>query len=589
MPRAPTTFRSNDRHKHDCSGKNAGAKVSGSPSPGPALNMYRYDTFDQQFVDERVAHFREQTQRYLAGELTEDQFLQLRLRNGLYLQRLAPMLRVAVPYGTLSSDQLRCLAHIARHFDRGYGHLSTRQNMQFNWPELAEVPDILEALAKVEMHAIQTSGNCIRNVTADEYAGVAADESVDARPYCELLRQWSTSHPEFDWLPRKFKIAVTGAADDRAAIDVHDIGIRAYRDDGGVKFDIKVGGGLGRTPVIGALIREGLPVEHVLTYVEAIMRVYNRYGRRDNKYKARIKILVRAMTAEGFRERVDAEWAQLKGSPSTLTADEIERIEAHFAPADYPAKPSASASLAADRLTDPEFDRWVRHNVSEHKQTGYAIVVLSTKQTGMPPGDVSDTQMDAVADWADRYGFAEVRITHQQNFVLPDVPQDQLLAVWQAAKKQHLATPNRGLLTDIICCPGGDYCSLANAKSIPIAEAIQRQFDDYDYLHDLGDIDLNISGCMNACGHHHVGHIGILGVDKKGAEFYQISLGGHAGNDASLGAIVGPSFSRADVPNVIKDILDTYVDKRVEDESFLHCFRRIGIEPFKERIYAEAA
>ena len=551
--------------------------------------MYRYDTFDQQFVDERVAHFREQTQRYLAGELTEDQFLQLRLRNGLYLQRLAPMLRVAVPYGTLSSDQLRCLAHIARHFDRGYGHLSTRQNMQFNWPELAEVPDILEALAKVEMHAIQTSGNCIRNVTADEYAGVAADESVDARPYCELLRQWSTSHPEFDWLPRKFKIAVTGAADDRAAIDVHDIGIRAYREDGGVKFDIKVGGGLGRTPVIGALIREGLPVEHLLTYVEAIMRVYNRYGRRDNKYKARIKILVRAMTAEGFRERVDAEWAQLKGSPSTLTADEIERIEAHFAPADYPAKPSASASLAADRLTDPEFDRWVRHNVSEHKQTGYAIVVLSTKQTGMPPGDVSDTQMDAVADWADRYGFAEVRITHQQNFVLPDVPQDQLLAVWQAAKKQHLATPNRGLLTDIICCPGGDYCSLANAKSIPIAEAIQRQFDDYDYLHDLGDIDLNISGCMNACGHHHVGHIGILGVDKKGAEFYQISLGGHAGNDASLGAIVGPSFSRADVPNVIKDILDTYVDKRVEDESFLHCFRRIGIEPFKERIYAEAA
>ncbi len=556
---------------------------------GAALNMYRYDTFDQQFVDERVAHFREQTRRYLAGELTEDQFLQLRLRNGLYLQRLAPMLRVAVPYGTLSSDQLRCLAHIARHFDRGYGHLSTRQNMQFNWPELAEVPDILEALAKVEMHAIQTSGNCIRNVTADEYAGVAADESVDARPYCELLRQWSTSHPEFDWLPRKFKIAVTGAADDRAAIDVHDIGIRAYREDGGVKFDIKVGGGLGRTPVIGALIREGLPVEHLLTYVEAIMRVYNRYGRRDNKYKARIKILVRAMTAEGFRERVDAEWAQLKGSPSTLTADEIERIEAHFAPADYPAKPSASASLAADRLTDPEFDRWVRHNVSEHKQAGYAIVVLSTKQTGVPPGDVSDTQMDAVADWADRYGFAEVRITHQQNFVLPDVPQDQLLAVWQAAKQQHLATPNRGLLTDIICCPGGDYCSLANAKSIPIAEAIQRQFDDYDYLHDLGDIDLNISGCMNACGHHHVGHIGILGVDKKGAEFYQISLGGHAGNDASLGAIVGPSFSRADVPSVIKDILDTYVDKRVEDESFLHCFRRIGIEPFKERIYAEAA
>ena len=551
--------------------------------------MYRYDAFDQQFVDERVAHYREQTRRYLEGELTEEQFLQLRLRNGLYLQRLAPMLRVAIPYGTLSSEQLRLLAHIARHYDRGYGHLSTRQNMQFNWPELAEVPDILEELATVQMHAIQTSGNCIRNVTADEYAGVAADESVDARPYCELLRQWSTAHPEFDWLPRKFKIAITGASDDRAAVDVHDIGIHAYRQDGEVKFNIKVGGGLGRTPVIGALIREALPIEHLLTYVEAIMRVYNRYGRRDNKYKARIKILVRAMTAEGFRDRVEEEWEHLKGSPSTLTPEEIERIEAQFLPPPYPVNATASDSLAADRLTDLEFNRWVRHNVAPHKQLGYAIVVLSTKQTGVPPGDVSDTQMEAVADWADRYGFGEIRVSHQQNFVLPDVPQDQLLDLWRDAKASHLATANRGLLTDIICCPGGDYCSLANAKSIPIAEAIQRQFDDYDYLYDLGDIDLNISGCMNACGHHHVGHIGILGVDKKGAEFYQISIGGHAGNGASLGSIVGPSFSRAEVPNVIDDILTTYLESRIEDESFLHCFRRIGIEPFKERIYAEAA
>ena len=589
MAASRTTFRSNDRRKHDYSDKNTGDMVFGRHHRGPQRNMYRYDAFDQQFVDERVAHYREQTRRYLEGQLTEEQFLQLRLRNGLYLQRLAPMLRVAIPYGTLSSEQLRLLAHIARHYDRGYGHLSTRQNMQFNWPELAEVPDILEELATVQMHAIQTSGNCIRNVTADEYAGVAADESVDARPYCELLRQWSTAHPEFDWLPRKFKIAITGASDDRAAVDVHDIGIHVYRQAGEVKFDIKVGGGLGRTPVIGALIREALPAEHLLTYVEAIMRVYNRYGRRDNKYKARIKILVRAMTAEGFRERVEEEWVHLKGSPSTLTPEEIGRIEAQFLPPAYPVNATASDSLAADRLTDPEFNRWVRHNVEPHKQPGYAIVVLSTKQTGVPPGDVSDAQMEAVADWSDRYGFGEIRVSHQQNFVLPDVPQDRLLELWHEAKASHLATANRGLLTDIICCPGGDYCSLANAKSIPIAEAIQRQFDDYDYLHDLGEIDLNISGCMNACGHHHVGHIGILGVDKKGAEFYQISIGGHAGNGASLGSIVGPSFSRAEVPNVINDILTTYLESRIEDESFLHCFRRIGIEPFKERIYAEAA
>ena len=558
--------------------------------------MYRYDTFDQQFVDERVAHYRDQTRRYLAGELSEAQFLQLRLRNGLYIQRLAPMLRVAVPYGTLSSRQLRMLAQIARHYDRGYGHLSTRQNMQFNWPDLKEVPDILADLATVQMHAIQTSGNCIRNVTTDEFAGVAADEELDARPYCELIRQWSTSHPEFDWLPRKFKIAVTGAPVDRAAIHVHDIGIRAYRPpdaqlgkSGEALFDIGVGGGLGRTPVVGALIREALPAPHLLTYLEAIMRVYNRYGRRDNKYKARIKILVRAMTPAGFKAKVDEEWSHLKGSASTLTGEEIARMEAHFEPPDYPERTGSADALAADRLRDPAFDRWVRHNVSAHKQAEYGIVTLSTKRTGTPPGDVSDLQMEAVADWAEAYGFGEVRISHQQNFVLPDIGLDGLYPLWQAASAQGLGTANHGLATDIICCPGGDYCSLANAKSIPVAEAIQRHLDDQDYLYDLGEIDINISGCMNACGHHHVGHIGILGVDKKGREYYQISLGGHSGEDTTLGRIIGPSVSREEVTTVLQHILDIYLANRMEHESFLHCVRRIGLEPFKERIYAKAA
>lgn len=554
--------------------------------------MYRYDTFDRRFVRERVDHYRAQTERYLAGELTEDEFLQLRLRNGLYIQRLAPMLRVAVPYGTLSSDQLRALARIARDFDRGYGHLSTRQNVQYNWPELAEVPDILEALADVDMHAIQTSGNCIRNVTTDEFAGVAADESVDPRPYCELMRQWSTSHPEFDWLPRKFKIAVTGAATDRAATLVHDIGLRVHsREDGQVVFDFSVGGGLGRTPVIGEVIREGLEVRHLLTYLEAIMRVYNRYGRRDNKYKARIKILVRAMTAEGFRERVDEEWAHLKDGPSTLTDEEITRMESYFTGPDYPEDQTDLTNLAERRLADQAFSRWVAQNVAAHRQPGYAVVVLSTKVAGIPPGDVTDKQMEAVAEWADRFGFGEIRISHEQNFVLPDVRTSDLPELYAEAQALELAESNIGLVTNIICCPGGDYCSLANAKSIPVAEAIQHQIDDVDYLHDLGALDLNISGCMNACGHHHVGNIGILGVDKKGQEFYQISLGGHSGHSgvaASLGQIVGPSCSRADVTDVIGKILDVYVERREEEEAFIHCFKRIGIEPFKERIYATA-
>lgn len=554
--------------------------------------MYRYDAFDQAFVDERVAHYRDQTRRYLAGELTEQEFLQLRLRNGLYIQRLAPMLRVAVPYGTLSSKQLRMLAHIARHYDRGYGHLSTRQNMQFNWPELEEVPDILADLASVEMHAIQTSGNCIRNVTADEFAGVAADEIIDARPYCELIRQWSTSHPEFDWLPRKFKIAVNGARNDRAAIAVHDVGVQANRDSAGNPvFDIYVGGGLGRTPVIGELIRASLPVEDLLTYLEAIMRVYNRYGRRDNKYKARIKILVRALGADEFRNKTDAEWTLIRSSAQQLTPQEVQRVAAHFEPPVYEKRADATSLLADARLKDPAFDRFMRHNAKPHRVAGYASVILSTKVTGIPPGDVTDIQMDLVADWADRFGHSEIRISHEQNFVLPDVRQADLPELFKLASAAGLGETNPGLLTNIICCPGGDYCSLANAKSIPVAEAIQQRFDDYDYQHDLGALDINISGCMNACGHHHVGHIGILGVDKKGEEFYQISLGGHSGHsaaNASLGEIVGPSFSRAEVTDAIATILDTYIERRIEDESFLHCYRRIGIAPFKERVYAHA-
>ena len=551
--------------------------------------MYQYNAFDQRFVEERVEQFRDQTARYLAGELSDDAFQQLRLRNGLYIQRLAPMLRIAVPYGLLSATQLRAVAEITRKYDKGYGHLSTRQNVQINWPALEIVPDILADLAKVQMHCIQTSGSCIRNITTDQFAGVAADEEVDARPYCEIMRQWSTFHPEFDWLPRKFKIAVNGANADRAAIRVHDIGITVRRgNDSGALFDFHVGGGLGRTPVIGSLIREGLPEAHLLTYLEAILRVYNRYGRRDNKYKARIKILVRALTPEAFRAKVDAEWEHLRDGPSTLPAEEAARIKASFEPPPYAALEDETARLARERLEDPAFNTWMRNNVAPHKQPGYAIVTLSTKPTGVPPGDVTDEQMNAVAEWSERFGFGEARISHEQNFVLPDVPQRGLRDLFKLACEQALGQANAGLLTDMICCPGGDFCALANAKSIPVAEAIQRRFDDYDYLHDLGPLDINISGCMNACGHHHVGHIGILGVDKRGDEFYQISIGGNQAEDASLGRILGPSFQRAEVPAVIEKILDVYVAQRFDGEAFLHTVRRIGVEPFKQRVYANA-
>ena len=549
--------------------------------------MYVYDQYDQHIIEERVRQFRDQTRRYLAGELKEEEFRPLRLQNGLYIQRYAPMLRIAVPYGLLSSTQVRTLARIARHYDKGYAHISTRTNVQFNWPELEDVPDILAELAGVQMHAIQTSGNCIRNTTTDQFAGVARDELVDPRPWCEIIRQWSTFHPEFAFLPRKFKIAVNGAVSDRAAIEVHDIGLEAVCSDAGeLGFRVSVGGGLGRTPIVGSFINEFLPWQHLLSYLDAILRVYNRYGRRDNKFKARIKILVKALTPEVFAERVDAEWQHLKDGPTTLTEEEVARVSRFFVDPAYRVLENQDALLAAQDAEHPGFARWRARNVTAHKKPGYAAVTLSLKKTGVAPGDVSDKQLDAIAELADRYSFGEVRNSHEQNMILADVEQSRLHALWLELRELGLATPNIGLLTDIIACPGGDYCSLANAKSIPVAEAIQRRFDDLDYLFDLGELDLNISGCMNACGHHHIGHIGILGVDKKGAEFYQVSLGGSSGRDASLGQILGPSFAQDDMPDVIEKIVGVYLARRTEDERFLDTFRRIGIEPFKERVYA---
>jgi len=547
--------------------------------------MYVYDEYDQKMVDERVAQYRDQTNRFLAGELPAEEFQHLRLRNGLYIQRLAPMLRIAVPYGLLSSRQLRKLAYITRHFDRGYAHLTTRQNVQLNWPVLEEVPDILEELASVEMHAIQTSGNCIRNVTSDQYAGVAQDEIEDSRPWAEIIRQWSTFHPEFNWLPRKFKIAVTSATQDRAAVQVHDIGVRIFNNDGVTSFEILAGGGLGRTPVIAPVIKQNLEPRHLLTYLEAILRVYNRYGRRDNKYKARIKILVRAMTPEAFAEKVDAEWQTLKDGTGTLTNAEVSRVKGHFTIPPYETLDDHVPEID-DRIADNSgFSNWLKQNVKPHKQAGYSIVNLALKQTGIPPGDVTDKQLETVANLADEFSFGEARVTHEQNLTLADVPKKSLFSLWQALVSAELATPNLGLLTDIICCPGGDYCSLANAKSIPVAEAIQRQFDDLDYLHDLGKMDLNISGCMNACGHHHVGNIGILGVDKKGAEFYQVSIGGSGYEDASLAKILGPSFARDEIPSVIQKLVNVHLDKREGTERFLDTYRRVGIDPYKQAVY----
>src|SRR5436190_5553783 len=549
--------------------------------------MYRYDSHDHRFVAERVAQFRDQTRRFLAGELTEDEFRPLRLQNGLYIQKYAPMLRIAVPYGLLSSTKLRKLAHIGRKYDRCYVNFTTRQNIQFNWPRLEDIPDILGELATVEMHAIQTSGNCVRNITTDHFAGVAADEVVDPRTYCELFRQCSTFHPEFAYLPRKFKIAVCGSATDRAATLVHDIGVHAVRNEAGeVGFRVLVGGGLGRTPMIGHVIREFLPREEILNYLDAILRVYNRFGRRDNKYKARIKILVKDMTPEVFARHVEADWERIRGGPAAVPDEEIARLSAFFVPPPYERLPGDDAVFRAAIADNRAFGSWAKRNVFPHKVPGYAVVTLSLKKTGVPPGDATSDQMDAVADLADAYSFGALRVSHEQNLIFTDVRQSALLALWGELKALGFATPNIGLLTNIVCCPGGDFCSLANAKSIPIAEAIQQRFDDLDYLFDLGPIDLNISGCMNSCGHHHVGHIGILGVDKSGEEWYQVSIGGAQGHKASLGKVIGPSFAQEQMPDVIEKLIDVYVKIRHDDELFIDTVRRVGIEPFKTRVYS---
>jgi sulfite reductase (NADPH) hemoprotein beta-component len=552
--------------------------------------MYQYDPIDRRIVAQRVEQFRRQTARFLAGELTEDEFRPLRLQNGLYIQKHAPMLRVAIPYGMLSAVQLRRLARIARVYDRGYGHFSTRQNLQFNWPALERVPDILAELAEVDLHAIQTSGNCVRNTTVDHYAGIAPDEVLDPLVYAELVRQWSTLHPEFAFLPRKFKIAISGSPADRAAVMVHDIGLKGRRDASGAPgFAVLVGGGLGRTPIIGHEIRPFLPAPHLLTYLDAILRVYNRHGRRDNKYKARIKILVKELGVEAFRREVEHEWSFLEGGPGTLPREEIERVAARFTRPAYRALPALAPGLERALKDEPAFARWVERSVHAHRVPGYAAVTISLKATGVAPGDVTAGQMEAIAALAERHSFGELRVTHEQNLVLADVERGALHALWRELRGLGLATPNRGLLTNVICCPGGDFCALANAVSIPVAEAIQRRFDDLDYLYDIGELDLNISGCMNSCGHHHVGHIGILGVDKNGEEWYQVSIGGNQGPQAALGKVIGPSFARAEVPDVIERLIEVYLERRDSDaERFVDTVQRIGIEPFKRHVYALA-
>ncbi len=551
--------------------------------------MYRYDNYDHQMLADRIAQFRDQTARFLRGELAPAEFLPLRLQNGLYVQRLAPMLRIAIPYGMLSSTQLRKLAYIADHYDKGYGHFTTRQNIQFNWPAIADVPDILAHLAEVEMHAIQTSGNCIRNTTTDQFAGAAANEIEDSRPWCEIIRQWSTFHPEFAFLPRKFKIAVCGTQDDQAATQVHDIGLFIVRNEQGeLGFRVLAGGGLGRTPVIGKEIRGFLPWQHLLSYLDAILRVYNREGRRDNKYKARIKILVKETGIEKFQQKVEKEWLALKDGPLTLTEAEFQRCKAFFKDPAYETLDAFSPELEHALNTNVLFAAWHNQNVNAHKMPGYSIVTLCLKATGIAPGDITSEQMRFVADLADRYSFGELRVTHEQNLVLADVARKDLYDLWKALKSQDLHAPNLGLLTDIVCCPGGDFCSLANAKSIPIAESIQRRFGDMERLRRIGRLSVNISGCMNACGHHHVGNIGILGVDKKGEEYYQVSLGGSAENVTALGDIVGPSFAQDDIPDVMEKLIGVFEQRRENEERFVDTYRRIGMEPFKEALYGKA-
>jgi sulfite reductase (NADPH) hemoprotein beta-component len=545
--------------------------------------MYQYDQLDQAFVDQRVAEFRDQTRRFLAGQLSEDEFRGLRLRNGLYIQRHAPMLRIAIPYGLLSSRQLHELGEIAHQFDRDFGHFTTRQNLQLNWPKLEQVPDILAQLATVQMHAIQTSGNCIRNVTADHLAGIAPDEVDDPRPYCEIIRQWANLHPEFTYLPRKFKIAVTGSPADRAASEVHDVGLHMRRDEGGnIGFQVLVGGGLGRAPMIGHVIREFLPLPQLLTYLEAILRVYNRLGRRDNIHKARIKVLVKAIGPERFREQVEAEWLAARDTGPLLPASEVERVRAFFRPPAYESLPDIDVPAGRE----PEFQAWYRYNTRAHRVPGYRATFVSLKAHGENPGDMTSEQMKAVAALADRVSFGLIRVTHQQNLLLGDVRQTDLYGVWQELRQLGLAMPNIGTLTDMIACPGLDFCSLANAGTLNVAKQIQEQFDDLDYLYDLGDIEIKMSGCMNACGHHHVGHIGILGVDKHGEEWYQITLGGSVNGFTALGDVIGPSVPQADVASTIERIVEVYRAKREDGERFIETYRRIGLKPFKERAYA---
>lgn len=549
--------------------------------------MYQYNEDDQTLIEQRVAQFRGQTERFLKGELHEDHFRALRLMNGLYMQTHAPMLRVAVPYGLLASRQLRKLAEIARDYDKGYAHISTRQNVQFNWPQLEKVPDILQELASVQMHAIQTSGNCIRNTTTDHLAGICKDELEDPRPYCEIIRKWSTFHPEFAYLPRKFKIAVTAATKDRAATQVHDIGLRLVKNGHGeIGFEVLVGGGLGRTPIIGQVIRPFLEKKHLLSYLEAIVRVYNLYGRRDNKYKARIKILVKETGIETFTQQVEAEWHAIKDELE-LSQEYIDSTKAHFAPPAYDPAAAADTSCAGHLRQDAPFATWYKFNTAEHKIPGYRAVFVSLKAPDSPPGDITAEQFDALADLADRYSFGLIRSTHRQNLVLADVKQADLHAVWQQLDAHLLATPNIGTVTDMICCPGLDFCSLANAGSIGVARDINAVLSDMDYIHDLGDIKINMSGCMNGCAHQSVGHIGILGVDKKGVEWYQITLGGSSDNDAAIGERLGPAVARDEIAPAIVKILDVYVKQRLEDESFLETVRRIGLDPFIEQVYAD--
>ena len=550
--------------------------------------MYKYDAVDKTIVSERVEQFRGQVNRHLAGELSAADFQPLRLRNGLYMQIHAHMLRVSIPYGLLNSEQMSALAEISRRYDHSYGHFTTRQNIQFNWPKLEDVPDILEDLSKVEMHAIQTSGNCIRNISSDHYAGVAQDEIIDPRPYCEIIRQWSTLHPEFYWLPRKFKIAVTGATNDRAAVQFHDIGLEVVKNDSQeIGFRVYVGGGLGRTPVIGKVIKEFLPREDILSYCDAILRVYNLHGRRDNKYKARIKILVNAMGIDDFRSAVDADWAHSKDGDLKLHDVDFQTMQAFFPAPAYEELEAGDARVNKWLDLDTQFSAWYRNNTKSHKKTGYRIVDISLKEHGVAPGDASDTQMDAIADIAADYSFGEIRVTHEQNLVLADVRESDLLEVWQALDAVRLATPNIGSVNDMICCPGLDFCSLANASSLSIAKQINETFSDYQELYDIGEVKLKMSGCMNACGHHHVGHIGILGVDKKGEEWYQLTVGGDAANKAALGARLGPAIAKDNVGAAVADILNVYRDRRTGDERLVDTFRRVGVEPFKEHVYRE--